>query len=186
LIFLKKVYNKIIIFIYKGRDLIQKNVENKKLNKIKNKIKMNKQKGFTIIELIVVIAIIAVLAAIVLVNVTQYIAKGKDSAIKGNMSSMATIAAAFYDNNSSMFLDSATPHVIDLSTDAAFAAGKAAIEDSNGPANNVNSSRIATAWCVQSALNEAGKYWCVDNTGYKGDTGNATSCDTDTADCAAD
>ena len=41
---------------------------------------MNKQKGFTIIELIVVIAIIAILAAIVMVNVTQYINKGKDAA----------------------------------------------------------------------------------------------------------
>ena len=40
---------------------------------------MNKQKGFTIIELIVVIAIIAVLAAIVMVNVTKYIAQGKDA-----------------------------------------------------------------------------------------------------------
>ena len=41
---------------------------------------MNKnlsKKGFTIIELLVVIAIIAVLAAIVLVNVTKYINKGK-------------------------------------------------------------------------------------------------------------
>ena len=34
---------------------------------------MKNKKGFTIIELIIVIAIIAVLAAIVLVNVTQYI-----------------------------------------------------------------------------------------------------------------
>ena len=33
---------------------------------------MKNKKGFTIIELIIVIAIIAVLAAIVLVNVTQY------------------------------------------------------------------------------------------------------------------
>ena len=48
---------------------------------------MNKSKGFTIIELIVVIAIIAVLATIVLVNVTQYINRGKDAAIKGNLSS---------------------------------------------------------------------------------------------------
>jgi prepilin-type N-terminal cleavage/methylation domain-containing protein len=35
------------------------------------------KKGFTIIELIVVISIIAVLATIVLANVTQYISKAK-------------------------------------------------------------------------------------------------------------
>ncbi len=62
---------------------------------------MNKQKGFTIIELIVVIAIIAVLAAIVLVNVTQYITKGRDSAIKGNLSTLSTDAAVVYDATSS-------------------------------------------------------------------------------------
>ena len=51
--------------------------------------------GFTIIELIVVIAIIAVLATIVLVNVTQYINKAKDSAIKANLDTIRTNAAAY-------------------------------------------------------------------------------------------
>ena len=46
---------------------------------------MQKTKGFTIIELLVVIAIIAVLASIVLVNVSNYISKGKDAAAKGNL-----------------------------------------------------------------------------------------------------
>jgi prepilin-type N-terminal cleavage/methylation domain-containing protein len=121
---------------------------------------MNKQKGFTIIELIVVIAIIAVLAAIVLVNVTQYIAKGKDASIKGNMSSMATIAASFYDNNTSDFTG--------LRVDAAFAAGVAAIDDANGgEADDANAQADASNWCVSSPLNATG-IWCVDSTGFKG------------------
>jgi prepilin-type N-terminal cleavage/methylation domain-containing protein len=61
---------------------------------------MNKSKGFTIIELIVVIAIIAVLAGIVLVNVTQYINKGRDVAAEGNLATMLTNGAVFYDANS--------------------------------------------------------------------------------------
>ncbi len=40
---------------------------------------MNRQKAFTLIELIVVIAIIAILSAIVLVGVTGYIAKAKNT-----------------------------------------------------------------------------------------------------------
>ena len=56
-----------------------------------------KSKGFTIIELLVVVAIIAVLAAIVLVNVTGYINKGKNAAIKGNLATILTNAAVFYD-----------------------------------------------------------------------------------------
>jgi prepilin-type N-terminal cleavage/methylation domain-containing protein len=58
---------------------------------------MNKQKGFTIIELIVVIAIIAVLAAIVLVNVTSYINKSRVAAIQGNMATLLTNGAAYVD-----------------------------------------------------------------------------------------
>ena len=57
--------------------------------------------GFTIIELIVVIAIIAVLAAIVLVNVTSYITKGRDAAARGNLATMLTNGAVFYDGSSS-------------------------------------------------------------------------------------
>ena len=45
----------------------------------------NSPKGFTIIELIVVIAIIAVLAAIVLINVNGYIAKARDAKRKGDL-----------------------------------------------------------------------------------------------------
>ncbi len=127
-------------------------------------------KGFTIIELIVVIAIIAVLAAVVLVNVTTYIAKGKNAAIKGTMSSMATIAAGYYDNNSSSF--------IGLLTTEPFAVGIIAIDSANG-SNNVTSNVIATAWCVQSALNGGGS-WCVDYSGYKGTTAN---CDATNANC---
>jgi prepilin-type N-terminal cleavage/methylation domain-containing protein len=40
---------------------------------------MTNQKGFTIVELIVVVATIAVLAAIVLTNVNQYAAKARDA-----------------------------------------------------------------------------------------------------------
>ena len=57
----------------------------------------NKSKGFTIIELLVVIAIIAVLAAIVFANVFSAIAKGKNAAIKANLSTLGVNSAVFYD-----------------------------------------------------------------------------------------
>ena len=49
----------------------------------------NKNKGFTIIELIVVISIIAVLASIIVVNVNQYIQKSKIAATKGEINQIA-------------------------------------------------------------------------------------------------
>ncbi len=57
---------------------------------------MQNQKGFTIIELIVVIAIIAVLAAVVAVNVTQYMAKAKNVAIKENVNKVFYLALDYY------------------------------------------------------------------------------------------
>jgi len=133
--------------------------------------KNNKSAGFTIIELIVVIAIIAVLAAIVLVSVTQYIAKGKDSSIKGTMSSMATIAAAYYD-------DHTATGFVGLLTTEPFAVGIIGIEKANG-ANNVTVNVISSAWCVQTKMNDATN-WCVDYSGYKGTTNN---CDNTAANC---
>jgi prepilin-type N-terminal cleavage/methylation domain-containing protein len=55
--------------------------------------------GFTIIELLVVVAIIAVLTGIVLVNVTQYTGKGKNSSIKGNLNSIFTGGVQYFENN---------------------------------------------------------------------------------------
>lgn len=121
---------------------------------------MNKTKGFTIIELIVVIAIIAVLAAIVLVNVTQYIAKGRDAAIKGNYSSLMTNAAQFFDLNPT-------------STGANFAASsyminaEAAVTNAKGtPVHNGVTTAGDQNWCACSTeVATSTTSYCVDNTG---------------------
>ena len=127
---------------------------------------MKIQKGFTIIELIVVIAIIAILAAIVLVNVTQYISKGNGSAIKANLSTLMT--------NAAVQLDTAGTYV-DLDVTAA----STAITAEHGTLVHFET---ATAFCAQSVLpaGNADTTWCVDSTGYKGTTSN---CDTTNANC---
>jgi len=133
---------------------------------------MNKQKGFTIIELIVVIAIIAVLAAIVLVNVTQYINKGKDSAIKGNMASITTAAAVFFSTNS---------NYLNLTSDPTVSAAITAITSANiAPLTGITATTGA-AYCVESTLKDA-TIWCVDSTGYVGALA-ATHCANATPSC---
>ncbi len=133
---------------------------------------MKKSKGFTIIELLVVVAIIAVLASIVLVNVTSYIAKGKDAAIKGNLATIRTNAAVYYDEQ--------TPSTYVGFTTAACASGnsgftgpKAAIVSSGGTVDCA--AATSSAWCAKSTLNVGGS-WCVDSTGYSGAPGAGTDC----------
>ncbi len=131
----------------------------------------NKSKGFTIIELLVVVAIIAVLAAIVLVNVTGYINQGKNAAIKGNLATVLTNGAVFYDTTSSYSGFCASSN---------FTAPSAAITSAGGAAicaaNATN-----TAWCACSTLKVtsseiANSTFCVDSTGYKKVTQNVNLC----------
>jgi len=118
---------------------------------------MNKQKGFTIIELIVVIAIIAVLAAIVLVNVTQYIAKSRDAAIKGNMATIATNAAVFFDGNNTY---------VGFASGASYSQPASAVNSAGGTMGTPNAS--TSAFCVSATLTDDTTTWCIDSTGYKG------------------
>jgi prepilin-type N-terminal cleavage/methylation domain-containing protein len=52
--------------------------------------------GFTLVELIVVIAIITVLYGIILFSVTRYVNKGKDSSIAGNLAVLVPAGEVYY------------------------------------------------------------------------------------------
>jgi prepilin-type N-terminal cleavage/methylation domain-containing protein len=128
------------------------------------------QKGFTIIELIVVIAIIAVLATIVMVNVTQYINKGRDAAVIGNLNSMATNAAVYFDDSTNT--QTGTAYLASPNAQAAITAigesDNAASVVSHGGATGVQD------WCVEATTYNKG-IQCVDNTGFIGEI-SATHC----------
>ncbi|MDO8530208.1 MAG: type II secretion system protein [bacterium] len=120
--------------------------------------------GFTIIELLVVVAIIAVLAAIVLVNVTGYINQGKNASIKGNLSTVLTNGAVFYDtySNYTGFCGSANFTAPDKAIEGAYGSD-VAVCDENG---------TDTTWCACSPLKVTGtegtgSTFCTDSTGYK-------------------
>jgi len=123
---------------------------------------MNKSRGFTIIELIVVIAIIAVLAAIVLVNVTGYINKGKDAAIKGNMATILTNSAIYYDSDATN-----KGSYTSFSGNVFYTAPATAIANSDKGSVAPIYFGNASTFCVTAPLND-GTTYCVDSTGYKG------------------
>jgi len=140
----------------------------------------NTSKGFTIIELLVVVAIIAVLTGIVLVNVTSYINKGKDAAIKGNLSTILTNSAVYFDLPAGTFTD--------FCTNQYFTGPQAAITSAGGTAIcQVNTNvPVGIAVCACSTLKVTpGNTFCVDSTGYKKETAAAcaTRCPAATGAC---
>jgi len=62
---------------------------------------VSSQKGFTIIELIVVIAIIAVLSGIVMMNVTQYMMKARNAARKEALRQVQKALELYFSENGS-------------------------------------------------------------------------------------
>jgi len=137
---------------------------------------MQKQTGFTLIELIIVIAIIAILVAVVMLNVPQYIAKGKNSAITGDMLSILVSSASWNDNHYTY---------IGFSADTTFSTPKNQIVSylpSGG--NTIVEIETADAFCACTPLLDVagsiGQTFCVDSNLNKKQTG--TTC---AAECSA-
>lgn len=137
---------------------------------------MNNKRGFTIIELIVVIAIIAILAAIVLVNVTQYITKGRDAAAKGDLATIITNAAVFYDNSSKYdgFLASPSYTNVTASLTAMAGGGYTVTATCDGTGSDCGVGDNTTAFCASLQLKFTPTiYYCVDTSGAKKESATA-------------
>ena len=135
-------------------------------------------KGFTLIELIVVIAIIAILSGVVLLGVTKYINIGKDSSLKGNLSVLITDGETFYNSNGNSY--NAGTDATNFCKSNAVNNAWAQIPDEPTGAENCNDS-LGSSWmaCAQEFVNTA-KAYCVDSTGVQMEisdcSGSLTSC----------
>ena len=139
---------------------------------------MNKLKGFTIIELIVVIAIIAILASIVLINVTGYLNKSKDSAMKENMHTLQTNAISNAVSTLSVNYSAACNDTV----------WTTAIQGVYTSGTSCTPKADDSAWCacVKELAPSTATYFCIDSTGaVKEQTTNAcaTECAVTTALC---
>ena len=133
---------------------------------------MKQSKGFTIIELLVVVAIISVLAAIVLVNITGYINKGKNAAIKSNLGTVLTNAAVHFDVNGNYTTFSASSGYANPAASAVTANGGTVLTFG---LNTTTNTSFCTCSVIRTTTDESGTF-CVDSTGYKAVT--ATACTT--------
>lgn len=131
-------------------------------------------KGFTLIELIVVITITAILSGIILFSVNMYISKGKDSSIYGYMTTLIPSGEAFYNANGSSYQGFCASSIV---TNAAPQMPQNPVGDClggsiSGVCCHVESTYYqAWAACVREFANSSNAF-CVDSRGIKKDISN--------------
>ncbi len=124
------------------------------------KEKTIKEKGFTIIELIVVIAVIGLLTTVVLAFLSSAKAKSADSSVKASMVQIRTQAELYYNANQNFtnMCTSGAPGIATILSQATSTGG--------GPTGSITNYCVGSAsnWSVYSRL-KTGGYWCVGSSG---------------------
>ncbi|HOW27212.1 MAG TPA: prepilin-type N-terminal cleavage/methylation domain-containing protein [Elusimicrobiota bacterium] len=64
---------------------------------------MKNSKGFTLIELMIVVAIIGILAAIAIPKFADLVTKSKESAVKGSLGSVRSAVSIYYSDTEGVF-----------------------------------------------------------------------------------
>src|SRR3989344_5930837 len=72
------------------------------------------RRGFTILELLIVIAVIALLASVILVALGETRKKGEDAGIKNNLSIIRTQAALYYEVHNESYCIKSSPPLCDI------------------------------------------------------------------------
>ncbi|TSA46385.1 type II secretion system protein [bacterium] len=123
---------------------------------------MKNNKGFTLIEMLVVIAIIGLLSSVVLVALGPSRAKAKDARIISDMNQVRAVMETLYNPSTGKYVDAsvATANTsIKSASDDMYTSGAKAASFAVIPATADN---YYVAYVI---LNDAATYYCVDSTG---------------------
>jgi len=114
------------------------------------------ERGFTLVELLVVMAIIAILASIALYSSSQYINKGRDATVKGSLVVLITAGELWYDRNDSAYTGFCNSEAVT----------KAFNEIPTGENDRFCNDSSDNAWAVCAKLFvDSDMAFCVDNRG---------------------
>lgn len=134
---------------------------------------MDKNKGFTIVELLVVMSIFTLLLSLILIPMSASRLKAKDSRIGVAMSQVRSVAALYFANNNDNYAGlNADAGIVILFDDITKEGGE---KPSTGSAG-VDLVMSDTEYCVETRMNEP-SYWCVDSAGASKRYDNDPACD---------
>ena len=110
--------------------------------------KLRSKKGFTLIELMIVVAIIGILAAIAIPNFLRFQAKSKQSEAKTNLGGIFTAMTSYFSEHNS-FAD------LDVISWAPVGTSKYRYVISNAALSQGNTSLVLDAWTVAPGFSNA-------------------------------
>ncbi len=132
---------------------------------------MKKNKGFSLIELLMVIAIIGILSTIILNSLSQSRAKAYDSKVKQQLNSFRTAAEMYFQNNSNSYgtyanCNAGGPTAFFRNIQTVNGQPGIYIDSANLPDNADRACESdGDSYAVKVSLYSGIDYWCVDSKG---------------------